>query len=395
MAVDTKDIIAPEEDGEIERYGAYTRLNPSGHREQVVKRKGKTPEETLNELADTLMQLLESSPETSMPSGKCWYCDKPKDNIYGLCVNCGRFGKPDNQQSQTGNTGQVPWEGPDPTIGAQRIFTPHSPGMSSEQDYIRRQNNLKHGFDEPIEPFQLRESVQINPSPYNGIVFFGEPQDDTEQLVAYRARFTHNRNKVLNSWMVFHKGVHFANISRQDTKWVHDNWKTSYVPGAQEIFKQIDRTFLDKKLREMISLIRRAISAKRADVVVLPTKEATPEKLDDSFRTWTNKAGTAKIQAQYVKFVGDKVVVRRADGREIHMPFDMLSDADQEEALRLADTDTLTECVEEYIWNRVFQLLPEELHNWPGINDLVDQMIGDGKGPDEIADAVNKAYWDE
>jgi len=220
LVEDKEDTIAPEEDGEIERYGAYTRLNPSGHREQVIKRKGKTPEETLNELADTLIQLLESSPETSMPSGKCWYCDKPKDNIYGLCMNCGRFGKLDNQQSQTGNTGQVPWEGPDPTIGAQRIFTPHSPGMSSEQDYIRRQNNLKHGFDEPIEPFQLRECVQ-------------------------------------------------------------------------------------------------------------------------------------------------------------------------------ADTDALTECAEEYIWNRVFQLLPEELHDWPGINDFVDQMIGDGKGPDEIVDAVNKAYWDE
>ena len=159
---DTEEIVAPEEEGQVERYGAYTRINPSGHREQVIKKKGKTDEETLNELADSLMQLLEGSPETSMPSGECWYCGKPKDNVYGLCMGCGRFGKPQPvvrepqfatfDQLQT-PIGQVPWEGPDPTVGAERVFTPHRPGMSSEQDYVRRQGNTRAGFEEPIEQF--------------------------------------------------------------------------------------------------------------------------------------------------------------------------------------------------------------------------------------------------
>ena len=34
-----------------------------------------------------------------LPPGKCWYCGKPKKNIYGLCTHCGRFGKPDNAPS--------------------------------------------------------------------------------------------------------------------------------------------------------------------------------------------------------------------------------------------------------------------------------------------------------
>lgn len=51
--------VVPPKDG-LERRNAYTRLNPKGHEELVVKHKGKPDEETLNELADDLLDLIES-----------------------------------------------------------------------------------------------------------------------------------------------------------------------------------------------------------------------------------------------------------------------------------------------------------------------------------------------
>ena len=48
-------IVAPKA-GEIERHNSYTRLNPKGHAEFVVKKPGKD-EETLNEIAEALDEL--------------------------------------------------------------------------------------------------------------------------------------------------------------------------------------------------------------------------------------------------------------------------------------------------------------------------------------------------
>lgn len=42
-----------------QRHNAYTRLNPSGHKELVIKKKGKRDTETLNELVESLLEMLE------------------------------------------------------------------------------------------------------------------------------------------------------------------------------------------------------------------------------------------------------------------------------------------------------------------------------------------------
>ena len=52
--------VVPPKEGELERRNVYTRLNPQGHEERVVKRQGHPDEETLNELAEDLLGLLES-----------------------------------------------------------------------------------------------------------------------------------------------------------------------------------------------------------------------------------------------------------------------------------------------------------------------------------------------
>lgn len=48
--------IVPPKDGDVERHNAYTRLNPKGHEEFVVKKPGKD-EETLNEIAEAIEDL--------------------------------------------------------------------------------------------------------------------------------------------------------------------------------------------------------------------------------------------------------------------------------------------------------------------------------------------------
>lgn len=167
----------------------------------------------------------------------------------------------------------------------------------------------------------------IRLSPYDGINFLGEPQNDDNQLVAYRVRFSHSGNKVTYNWMVFYKGIHFANISKQDSRWVHDNWTKKYV--SADIFQKVDRAFLDARLTDLVYLIRRAISEKRADTVVLPIEQ---EQEQNAYRVWSIGANVS-IQAQYVGLVGNKVKLRKKDGREIEIPFDLLSDKDQAEIM--------------------------------------------------------------
>jgi hypothetical protein len=61
----------PHRDGEVERRGAYTRINPLGHEELVVHKHGKRPEGTLSELeelADSLLDLLEDIEFGGLPS---------------------------------------------------------------------------------------------------------------------------------------------------------------------------------------------------------------------------------------------------------------------------------------------------------------------------------------
>jgi hypothetical protein len=60
--------VVPTRDGEVERRNAYTRLNPKGDEEFVVKRQGKQDEETLNELVDDILSLIEDIEFSGMPA---------------------------------------------------------------------------------------------------------------------------------------------------------------------------------------------------------------------------------------------------------------------------------------------------------------------------------------
>ncbi|MDP3963873.1 MAG: hypothetical protein Q8Q39_05255 [bacterium] len=36
-------------------------------------------------------------------SGLCWFCEKPKENPFGLCGHCGRFGMAENEIERRSN----------------------------------------------------------------------------------------------------------------------------------------------------------------------------------------------------------------------------------------------------------------------------------------------------
>ena len=53
-------------------------------------------------------------------------------------------------------------------------------------------------------------------------------------------------------------------------------------------------------------------------------------------RTWTSSGGGFKIEAEFVKLVGNQLTLRKADGAELVVPLEKLSQADQDVARRYA-----------------------------------------------------------
>lgn len=59
-----------DDDGGIERHNVKYRINPSGHKEMIIKKKGQLDDETLNELKFSIDKLLESMFNKAMSSKK-------------------------------------------------------------------------------------------------------------------------------------------------------------------------------------------------------------------------------------------------------------------------------------------------------------------------------------
>lgn len=53
-------------------------------------------------------------------------------------------------------------------------------------------------------------------------------------------------------------------------------------------------------------------------------------------RTWSDSTGTFRVEAEFLELKGDTVHLRRTDGKDLEVPLDRLSDADQEIARELA-----------------------------------------------------------
>ena len=101
-----------------------------------------------------------------------------------------------------------------------------------------------------------------------------DPVDSTDQLVAYRFFIT---GHATSTWGVDLNGQHLANVVKKDTQWVHDDWSWTYrtkyghglPPDFQQVMTKENRKYLDSMLSQLIHAIRRAITARTADAVVL------------------------------------------------------------------------------------------------------------------------------
>ena len=109
------------------------------------------------------------------------------------------------------------------------------------------------------------------PRPFNIPALNYDPVDDTNQLVAYRLKISGRRT---HSFAVTLNGQALARLSRNDSKWVHDNWNFTYIwknelDGPMVLTRE-NRKYLDKALKELTYKIKEAISNRSADIVVLP-----------------------------------------------------------------------------------------------------------------------------
>ena len=60
----------------------------------------------------------------------------------------------------------------------------------------------------------------------------------------------------------------------------------------------------------------------------------------DLKRTWSDSSGTFTVEAEFLGLEKDTVRLRRADGKELEVPLDQLSEADQKAARKLAEAPT-------------------------------------------------------
>jgi len=101
-----------------------------------------------------------------------------------------------------------------------------------------------------------------------------DPIDSTDRLVAYRFYIAGHATP---TWAVDLNGQHLANIAKDDTQWVHDNWSWTYrtryshnlPPDFQQVMTKENRKYLDSMLNQLTHAIKRAITARTADTVVL------------------------------------------------------------------------------------------------------------------------------
>lgn len=116
--------VIPPEDGEVERYNANYRLNPMGHKELVVKRNSQE-EQTLSELSDYIMGLIEdiemdSSPTVSAEQPLFDRTDNRRKPQSNQLVGSGGDTIRSSGDTITNMTGSTPLASDGPDIGAAK-----------------------------------------------------------------------------------------------------------------------------------------------------------------------------------------------------------------------------------------------------------------------------------
>lgn len=82
--------------------------------------------------------------------------------------------------------------------------------------------------------------------------------------------------------------------------------------------------------------IRRTL---RCAIFSLTTVVALAATARAEMRTWSDASGKFNVEAEFVAIDGEKVILRNADGKEIKVPLDKLSEEDQQAANELAGSE--------------------------------------------------------
>lgn len=148
-------------DDEIERPGTHIRVNPSGHRELVIKRKGKPDDETLNELARDINNMLEgmdfSTAPASPPGGNFNQPDTPQ--MVGSRGDIERA----NGDSPNNMTLSLPQTADGPDVSkAKSKYSATARGSDLRDKYIASENGLDSGVTHS-ESFTGTAGIALTP----------------------------------------------------------------------------------------------------------------------------------------------------------------------------------------------------------------------------------------
>lgn len=191
----------------IERHNAYTRLNKKGDAELVIKKKGKQDEETLNELADDILDLLEDI-EYAGPLPTGGGAGSPEQLDYQrnrnqpdapLMVGARGDGERMAGESPNNMTASTPQmaDGPEQSR-ARSKYKATARGTPPRNKYITGYygDNIDYGATHS-ESFTGTGAIAIGPGPYQVMDDDDEEDDGNEEI---KSENTMSRKNVINEW---------------------------------------------------------------------------------------------------------------------------------------------------------------------------------------------------
>lgn len=197
--------IIPPKDGEIERHSAYHRLNPQGHEEFVIKRNGKE-EETLNELASDIDDILEGIEFGTMDSmspeqpffDRCQ--NKPQSNQYVAGSGDSIRASQDTITNMNGST-PLAADGPEISMAKSKLKTNTTTGRSPNK-YIAGSAGSEIGNNlVQRESFTGTAGIAISPVGYSVLGDKEDEEEDTEEQSKTMSEFNMKSiDKLLVEW---------------------------------------------------------------------------------------------------------------------------------------------------------------------------------------------------
>lgn len=186
------------DDNEVTRHNAYTRVNPSGHKELVVKKKGKQDEETLNELTEELDEILFQLESVAFGGTPALSAEQPMHTrLVGSSGDRVRENG-DSITNMTSTTAQAA-DGPELSRAKNGPLTSTIRGKDNENKYNAgyQGDRLDYGATHN-ESFTGTGAIAVPPGSYETI---DSDEDEEEETSQSENIMSQENDAVINEWL--------------------------------------------------------------------------------------------------------------------------------------------------------------------------------------------------